>query len=338
MTFLELIDGPVRRTKLRRMPLRRSSCIDAFRRFPTTAALVALVALGGCERKAASPASDSPSVGTVPCAGTSVPARDRSGWNAAAGPALLVQGAALDEAIVLFPFEDDTLDQERLDSASANDGGVVMFGRGGARFSGRLGALPDGSSTDCERWLLRDVQPDGAGAAWAVGFVDARVAPVSLDSVEVLSPRDSLALAAEASRLASAVTAPTGPSFQGLRFAAHDIRRFEASPGVQAFVAHLIRHVNQEANPQEEQTLIIAERDSGATSGPYQLVYAERTFGREEEVVSPEVLGAVRIGGSAQPTLVVARDGNAGVIYALVERTGTRRWCAWWSSALSRCG
>jgi hypothetical protein len=334
MTFLELIDGPARRTKLRRMPLRRPSCIDAFRCFATT---VALVALGGCERKAAGPASDSSAASAVTAAGAAVPARDRSGWNAAAGPALFVQGAALDEAIVLFPFEDDTLDQERLDSASANGGGVVMFGRGGARFSGRLGALPDDSNTDCERWLLRDVQPGSAGAAWAVGFVDARAVPVPLDSVELLSPRDSLALAAEASRLASAVTAPTGPSFQGLRFTAHDIRRFEVSPGVQAFVAHLIRHVNQEANPQEEQTLIIAERDSGVTTGPYQLVYAERSFGREEEVVSPEVLGAVRLGGSPQPTLVVARDGDAGVVYALVERTGARRWRARWTSALSRC-
>lgn len=248
-----------------------------------------------------------------------------------------MQGTAIDEALVLFPFEDDTLDQERLDSASANGGSITMFGRGGARFSGRLGALPDDSSPECERWLLRDVEPQSPGSAWAIGFVDARAVPVALDSVELLSPRDSLTLAAEASRLASAVTAATGPSFQGLRFTAHDIRRFEATPGVQAFVAHLIRHVNQEANPQEEQTLIIAERDSGITTGPYRLVYAERSFGREEAVATPEVLGAVRLGGSLQATLVVARDGDDGVIYALVERTGARRWRSRWSSAPSSC-
>lgn len=95
-----------------------------------------------------------------------------------------------------------------------------------------------------------------------------------------------MALAAEASRLASAVTASTAPAFQGLRFTAHDIRRFESTQGVQAIVAHLIRKVNQEASPLEEQTLLIAERDSGVTSGPYRLVYADRTHGMGEQLAS----------------------------------------------------
>ena len=138
------------------------------------------------------------------------------------------------------------------------------------------------------------------------------------------------------SRLASAVTAITAPSFQGLRFTAHDIRRFTAGPGIQAIMAHLIRRVNQEANPQEEQTLLIAERDSGVTSGPYQLAYAERMNGLEEEVATPEVIGGVLIAG--HPTLIVARDGEAGVAYAMLERTGARRWRLRWLSAPTRCG
>jgi hypothetical protein len=148
--------------------------------------------------------------------------------------------------------------------------------------------------------------------------------------------RDSTALVAEASRLASLVTAITDPSFQGLRFTAHDIRRFEASPGVQAIVAHLVRKVNQEANPQEEQTLLIAERDSGVTSGPYHLVYAERVHGLEEQSTMPEVIAGVRIAG--RPTLIVARDSDAGVAYAMLERTGARRWRVRWTSGMTRCG
>jgi hypothetical protein len=168
--------------------------------------------------------------------------------------------------------------------------------------------------------------------------VTGRVTALPLDSVEVLSVRDSVALVAEASRLASSVTLPSGPAFQGLRFTVHDIRRFEAAPGVQALVAHLTRHVNQEANPQEEQTLLIAERDSGVTSGPYQLAYSERSSGREEQVATPEVLAALRIAGSAQPSLVVARDSDDGVVYALLERTGTRHWRVRWTSSVTRCG
>jgi hypothetical protein len=166
--------------------------------------------------------------------------------------------------------------------------------------------------------------------------VGGQTSALPLDSIDVLSPRDSTALVAEASRLASLVTAATDPSFQGLRFTAHDIRRFEASPGVQAIVAHLVRKVNQEANPQEEQTLLIAERDSGVTSGPYQLVYAERVHGLEEQSTMPEVLAGIRIAGRS--TLVVARDSDAGVAYVMLERTGPRRWRVRWTSSMTQCG
>jgi hypothetical protein len=170
-----------------------------------------------------------------------------------------------------------------------------------------------------------------------VGFVgDVKAAPLALDSVDVLSTRDSMALVAEASRLASAVTAVTPPSFQGLRFTVHDIRRFEVRPGTQAIVAHLVRKVNQEANPQEEQTLLIAERDSGVTSGPYQLAFAERTHGLEEQSTTSEVIAGFVLGG--HPILVVARDSDAGVAYAMIERVGPRQWRVRWTSGLTRCG
>jgi hypothetical protein len=180
------------------------------------------------------------------------------------------------------------------------------------------------------------VHGEGNANAWAVGFVGGQVLPLPLDSIDVLSSRDSTALVAEASRLASLVTAPTVPSFQGLRFTAHDIRRFEVSPGIQAIVAHLVRRVNQEANPQEEQTLLIAERDSGATSGPYHLVYAERAHGLEEQSTMLEVIAGVRVAG--RPTLIVARDSDAGVAYAMLERTGSRRWRIRWTSGMTQCG
>ena len=146
-----------------------------------------------------------------------------------------------------------------------------------------------------------------------------------------------MALAAEASRLASTVAGPTDAAFQGLRFTAHDMRRFAVVPGVQGLVAHLVRRVNQEANPREEQTLLIAERDSGAASGSYQLAYFERDFGREEAVITPEVLAGVRLSGGMAPLLVIARDNDAGISYRMIERTGTRRWRARWSSGTISC-
>jgi hypothetical protein len=254
-----------------------------------------------------------------------------------AGPVLLIQGEGRDEAIVLLPAENDAGGDARLRDLGREAPRVSLFGRGGARLTGTLADSTSESDAECRVWPLRGVQGDGSANSWAVGFVGGdRLAPLPLDSVDVLTTRDSMTLVAEASRLASAVTAITAPSFQGLRFTVHDIRRFEATPGVQAIVAHLIRKVNQEANPQEEQTLLIAERDSGATSGPYQLAFAERTHGLEEQTTTPEVIAGVQIAG--RPTLIVARDGEAGVAYAMVERVGPRKWRVRWTSALTRCG
>jgi hypothetical protein len=282
--------------------------------------------LTACERRPASPRADSATPAAAAARDSAARRRVASLWNSAAGPALLVQGPARDEAIALYPTADDSVAVAQLDSASMQQLPVALIGRGGALLTALLGA-PSGDGTDeCERWPLRTLQPDSV-ASWGVGFVNARVAPIALDSVEVLSPRDSLALAAEASRLASTVTLPTDAAFQGLRFTAHDIRRFTAAPGVQGLVAHLVRRVNQEANPREEQTLLIAERDSGATSGRYQLAYAERDFGREEAVITPEVLAGVRLGG-APPFFVVARDNDAGISYRMIERAGARSWRA----------
>jgi len=292
--------------------------------------------LVACERRPATSRTDSVAPAVSVAGDSAARRRVASGWIGAAGPALLVQGPSREEAIALYPTADDSDAVAQLDSASMRQLPVTLIGRGGAVLTGLLGA-PSGDGTDeCERWPLRAMQPDSV-ATWAVGFVNARVTPMALDSVNVLTQRDSMALAAEASRLASAVTLPTDAAFQGLRFTAHDIRRFAAVPGVQALVAHLVRRVNQEANPREEQTLIVAERDSGATSGPYQLAYAERDFGREEAVITPEVLAGVFLGANMSPILVVARDNDSGISYRMLERIGPHRWRVRWSSGAISC-
>jgi len=296
-----------------------------------------LLMLGSCERAEPVVRTSAPAAATAAPAGPSGATPVDNGWLPAAGPALLVQGASRDEAIALFPAAGDSGAVARLDSMSLSAVAVALFGRGGQRFSAQLGAPTGEGTDDCERWPLHAFQP-AAGASWSVGFASDRVRPIALDSVDMLSPRDSMVLVAEASRLASSVTAATAPSFQGLRFTTEDVRRFEAAPGVQALIAHLVRRVNQEASPLEEQTLLIAERDSGVTGGPYHLAYAERTFGREEDVVTPEVLAGVRIGPGQAPSLVVARDGDDGIAYALLERVGPHHWRVRWASGVTSCG
>jgi hypothetical protein len=266
---------------------------------------------------------------------STVTAPASNGWNPAAGPVLLVAGASPDEAIVFFGAANGSA--AALDTGAVDQATATLFGRDSSRFTATL-ELPAGNdNAECRIWPLRNLRATAGSGAWSVGFLSSNVTAVPLDSVDALSARDSMALAAEASRLASAVTANTSPSFQGLRFTAQNIRRFVAAPGVQAMAAQLIRRVNQEADPQEEQTLVIAERDSGATTGRYQLAYAERSFGREEDVVSSELVGAVRLGPNGAPSLVIARDSDAGLAYALIERTGPRQWVTRWTSGLAKC-
>jgi hypothetical protein len=320
--------------KLPRMVLIRLHDLGRYRRASTL--LVAGALFAACKRDAPAVRVDSaaPTVSTTPDSVSAAPRTN--GWNAAAGPVLLVTGSSPDEAIVFLTSSgDDTT--AGIDTGAVDQGTVTLIGRDGARATGTL-ELPAGNDDPaCRVWPLRNVRASGKAGTWTVGFVSENVTAVPLDSVEGLSTRDSMALAAEASRLASAVTANTAPAFQGLRFTAHDIRRFEAAPGVQAIVAQLSRRVNQEANPQEEQTLLIAERDSGVTNGPFQLAYAERAFGKEDEVSTSEVVAAVRIGSAAPPSLVVAHEGNDGLAYAFVERSGSRQWKVRWTSALAKC-
>jgi hypothetical protein len=266
---------------------------------------------------------------------SAVAAPASNGWNPVAGPVLLVAGASPDEAIVFFGPSGGSA--ASVDTGSVDQATATLFGRDSSRFTGTL-ELPAGNdNAECRIWPLRNLHAIAGAGTWSVGFLSSNVTVIPLDSVDELSARDSMALAAEASRLASSVTANTSPSFQGLRFTAQNIRRFEAAPGVQALAAQLIRRVNQEADPQEEQTLVIAERDSGVTTGRYQLAYAERSFGKEDDVVSSELVGAVRVGPNRTPSLVIARDSDAGLAYALIERTGPRQWVARWTSSLAKC-
>ena len=305
-------------------------------RFRLGAVLSVVALASGCR-------NDAPP-GRIDTSFTAVPGRldsaaapvSNNGWNMGAGPVLLVAGPAPDEALVFFGASGNGVGAP-LDTGAVDQATATLFGRDTSRFTATL-ELPAGNdNAECRVWPLRNLRAAGAGGAWSVGFVSPSVTPIPLDSVDALAARDSMALAAEASRLASTVTANTSPSFQGLRFSAHDIRRFEVAPGVQAIAAHLIRRVNQEADPQEEQTLLIAERDSSAPAGRYQLAYAERSFGSEEQVISSELVAAVRLGPNGPPTLVVARDGENGLAYALLERTGPHRWRVRWTSGLAKC-
>ena len=327
------VDAIDQRTKLPPMSPRRLVNVRLVRRIVGSVSTGIL--LVGCKQDAPAVRVDSAAVRNSVRTDSSITPATSNGWSTAAGPVLLVAGASPDEAIVFFGTSGPTA--ATVDTGAVDQATATLFGRDSSRFTATL-ELPAGNdNAECRIWPLRNLHATAGVGTWSVGFLSSSVTPIPLDSVDALPARDSMALAAEASRLASAVTANTSPSFQGLRFTAHDIRRFQAAPGVQALAAQLIRRVNQEADPQEEQTLLIAERDSGVTTGRYQLAYAERSFGKEEDVVSTELVAALRLSANGPASLVIARDSDAGLAYALIERTGPRQWGVRWTSGLAKC-
>jgi hypothetical protein len=327
------VDALDQQTKLLPMSPPRPVTIRLVRRIVGSSCIGILIV--GCKQDAPPVRVDSVAVSNSVRTDSAIPAAPSNGWSVAAGPVLLVAGASPDEAIVFFGTSGTTA--ATVDTGAVDQATATLFGRDSTRFTATL-ELPAGNdNAECRIWPLRNLHATAGVGTWSVGFLSSSVTPIPLDSVDALPARDSMALAAEASRLASAVTANTSPSFQGLRFTAHDIRRFQAAPGVQALAAQLIRRVNQEADPQEEQTLLIAERDSGVTTGRYQLAYAERSFGKEEDVVSAELVAALRFGASGPASLVIARDSDAGLAYALIERTAPRQWEVRWTSGLAKC-
>ena len=309
------------------------------------AALGALVlTTGACERPRAAPPIDS-AVPLRPAAIGSASPQTATTWDAHLGPVLLIAGATPDLATVVVGDSArtgaDTITQREAIAIRSTPATLV-----GRTDSVQLGILQEVRSakgeddSECTGWPAWAIQSAHTGAAlapWTVGFVGAAVQPIRMDSIENMSRADSARLAAEVTRLASTLPTSAGDRFTGLPFTVTSLWRFHAGPGAEGIVTNLVRHINQEARPFEERTLIIAERDSSRREERFTLAYYDRSQGAEETVESREVLALARPTPDAQPMLVLGRDYGDGMSYALLQRDPSARWREKWHSRRGRC-
>ena len=272
-----------------------------------------------------------------------------NGWSVReAGPMLVVPTATSSlRAQLVFPqFTDSTLTPAATFDLSAVDGtSVQLFAPTGlvgtavltaaTAGSARSGdSTPDGAA--CTAWPVARVVPEVEPLTpWTVALAAGRAEAIPLDSVAVLSSSDSARLVAEVARVASALPQDPASEFAGLPFVVRTVRRFSPEPGVQAFVATVTRRVNQEANQQTEQLLLVAERRLDRPRAGYVPAYVERVSGQEETLELTDALAALRIGGRA--TLILGRDYGDGTAYAVLQRTGDAKWRVRWSSAYAGC-
>jgi hypothetical protein len=269
-------------------------------------------------------------------------------WNdTLAGPDLFVAGGSPSDAVDVMPhFTDSTLAEAPLtDTLLARHPKVDLFAHQGQVATATLEPAAEGNfSGSCTAWpTAHVVTTQGPPPDWSVAFTTGHATALAMDSVGALSVQDSSHRAAEVARVASALTNDTAQSFRGLPFTVRDAHRFVLPSGDTVIAAELVRHLNEEANPQEEHILLLLERDVAPGPGggppPYVSVYSERVSGSEDDVETDEVMAAVMLGrgGRTVPTVVISRDYGDGNSYTLVQRTGPRRWLARWSSAYVGC-
>jgi hypothetical protein len=110
--------------------------------------------------------------------------------------------------------------------------------------------------------------------------------------------------------------------------------RFTLDPGREGALAEVVRVVQQEANPLQEQLLLLLERDIGAT---FEVAYHERIVGLEEDLESVELIAAIRIERTSTVALLLQRESDDGTSFVLLERSPAGRWRLQWRSAPARC-
>jgi hypothetical protein len=268
------------------------------------------------------------------------------GWDdSLAGPALFVASEAPPGALAVYPhYADSTFtDTTTFDLSTVKGVKLDLFARSGQVGSANVTTVrqPRSPAAGCTGWPSVTItitgQPQGRSklAQWTVAFLAGLASALPLDSLDSRSRTDSARLTAEITRLAASAPNDTATSFHRVPFVVRTVRRFTPADGVEAVVAEVVRKINQEANPRQEQMLIVGERRTGSNS--FGIAYAERAAGLEEALVATDVLAAVKMGPERRATLVLGRDEGDGGTYAWLERIADRKWRIRWTSAYAGC-
>ena len=247
------------------------------------------------------------------------PPRVTSEWNAELGTLLVVPSDSDNSAVVLYPTGDD---------AATGSEAVTLVNGGGDTVRA---TLTHTDSVECGDVPMARLAAVPAGT-WSIGMGRHPAPLVHVDSIESLPSADSSRLAADIARLASALPMPRNSRFGGLPFAVVSARRFTLD-GRQYVAAHLARRLNQEAQPLEERTFILAERADSSTNSRLAVAYSQRSEGTEDTAEHFDLLAVLK--GKRSPLLLISRDQLSQTRYDLLERQDDGTWRVRWSRTLS---
>ena len=261
-----------------------------------------------------------------------------SGWDeGTAGPAMFLSVADNSAAamVVIPSLTDSTIDPSTFNIDELNDTSVELFSRRGLAGSTVLVVKGDSARAEgCVSWPQARLSEIPA-EPWRIGFMKGIVAPLPLDSLETMRTADSVSVTTELARMSSALAEGEDPAFRGLPFTVREAYRFTIGQTT-VLAGDVVRKINEEANPREEHLLVVAER-SATAGATYSPVYHSRVAGREDEVRTNEILGAVRFVKNNRPSLVIAFDYEDGGRVALLQRMNAGEWRITWRSAYTGC-
>lgn len=296
--------------------------------------------LAGCGGRDANPAKDTTSLAPSPPAAPTDGTPAVSLWNMEAGRYFAVASTAPEQGQFVDPFYSvqQDLDTLRVDTARAGGLEFDLFSGGDPPQPARVVRIGPDSTSNCTLWPVVHLAPGSSATplpVWRVAFPRGRVESLAFDSLSVLSAPDSARITIEIARAASRIEGDTASAFRGRPYVVRQANRFSLSDGNEVVLTEVARLVNQEANPLNEQLLLILERATG--SALFRPTYHVRTIGLEEDLESMELLAVLRVVRTGGFALLLRREGEDGSALTLMERRRDGVWKQSWRSAYAGC-
>lgn len=287
----------------------------------------------------------------VSCTGDRAPAKDTaasvelppddstrpprtSTWNSAAGELFAIHAPNGGPAILVNPAYGDAQALDTLTGAVWNVEGAQLSMIDGAFVvgTGRVSGVRYDST--CAGWPTATLSADPAASTWRVAFPEGRVDGLPLDSLPILTAVDSAARARAGALAASRLPDDTIAAFRGHPFTVRQASQFSIGADTLITMFEVVRLVAQEANPLQEQLLILT---AGGPGREPVTVFHAREVGEEEKMGSIELLAVLRVRSSGRLALLVRRERESGVTLEWIERTAPGNWVVRWRSATDGC-
>lgn len=256
-------------------------------------------------------------------------------WNRSAGSLFAVRSSNGTAAWVINPLYGDAQVLDTLTLATWNVEGSPLMMMDGATVagSGRITSLKYDSV--CVGWPTASITIDGGSTvSWRIAFPSGAVDGVAFDSLPVLVASDSAIRARDGALAASRLPDDTAAAFRGRPFNVRQASQFQVGLDTIGTIYEVVRLVAQEANPLQEQILIITEEGTGREPA---VAFYRREIGVEEVMGSIELLGVLRVRTSGRLALLIRRERESGFVLEWIERSSRGNWNVRWRSATDSC-